>query len=138
MKIIIPGNPIAKKRPRFARRGKFMAAINDQQTEEGKFLLLAREQINEQLSGPLVVSCKFVMSRPKGHYGAGRNSGILKPSAPQHHVGKPDMDNLIKFAWDCLNGAAWGDDAQIVSMLAWKRYGENPRTEVTITPYIED
>jgi Holliday junction resolvase RusA-like endonuclease len=31
--ITIPGKPIAKKRPRFARRGKFVTTYNDQQTE---------------------------------------------------------------------------------------------------------
>jgi len=42
------GVPIAKKRPRFARRGKFVTTYNDQETEEGKFLLFIREQWKQE------------------------------------------------------------------------------------------
>jgi hypothetical protein len=34
----IPGIPIAKKRPRFMRRGKFVQTYNCQESEEGRFM----------------------------------------------------------------------------------------------------
>ena len=134
IKIIIPGIPIAKKRPRFARRGRFTVAYNDQQTEEGKFLLLAREMLNGfYATGPIAMGFCFVFPRPKSHYGAGKNSDKLKPSAPVYHVTRPDMDNLIKFVKDCLNGEAWKDDSQVCLYdNAVKCYGDNPRTVITI------
>lgn len=134
MKIIIPGPPIAKKRPRFARIGKGVRTYSDQETEEGKFVLFARQQITQRFDGPLVMVCKFVMPRPKGHYGTGKNSGKLRPSAPVCHTTKPDTDNLIKFVWDCLNGEAWKDDTQIVGIEAKKFYADDgePRTEIEI------
>jgi phage terminase large subunit GpA-like protein len=35
--ITIPGPPIAKKRPKFARRGKFVTTYNPQDSEEGRW-----------------------------------------------------------------------------------------------------
>lgn len=129
----IPGKPIAKARPRFFRKGKYVGTYNAQQTEEGKFLALVTQQwTHPALTGPLVIDCVFYMPRPKYHYGTGRNSGKLKPSAPVFHVRKPDTSNLVKFIEDCLNGVCWKDDSQIYQITATKRYGEEPRTEITI------
>jgi len=131
--LTIPGTPIAKKRPRFARRGKFVQTYNDQQTEEGRWLWEVKAQWSgEPMAGPLVMYVKFVMPRAKGHYGTGRNADILKPSAPGHHTKKPDLDNLVKFAKDCLNGVTWGDDSQVVLLHATKEYGEHPHTVIDI------
>ena len=136
MPIIIPGIPIAKKRPRFARRGKFVTTYSDQQTEEGRFYLEAKQQICcKALNGtPVHIKLTFEMPRPKSHYGTGRNAGKLKPSAPEEHTSKPDLDNLIKFVFDCLNGLAWVDDTQVIGMSAEKIYaldGE-PKTIIGI------
>ncbi len=132
----IPGIPIAKARPRFARRGKFTATYSSQETEEGKFLWEVRQQHDGKLlEGALSMDLEFVFIRPKGHYGTGRNAGVLKKSAPEHHIKKPDNDNLQKFVKDCLNGEAYGDDCQVVFVSAKKRYvdsGESPCTLIRI------
>jgi crossover junction endodeoxyribonuclease RusA len=134
IRITVEGAPIAKKRPRFVRRGKYVATYNPQETEEGRFLLLAMGQIPGALKGPLKVECEFFMPRPGGHYGTGRNAGVLKASAPAYHTGKPDADNLAKFCLDVLNGAAWKDDSQIVEMAATKKFADDgcPRTVIKI------
>lgn len=133
MEIIVQGEPISKKRPRFARRGKFVTTYSEQETEEGRFLLEAKQQIKQApMEGPLRVSCCFYMPRPKKHFGTGKNAGKLKDNAPIYHTSKPDIDNLKKFALDCLKGAAWGDDCQIVHIEAWKKYDEHPRTVMEI------
>jgi Holliday junction resolvase RusA-like endonuclease len=132
MNIVIEGAPIAKKRPRFARRGQFVQTYNDQETEEGKWLLLAKGQVKDLFQGPLKVKMLFAMPRPKGHFGTGKNAAKLKPSAPQQHTKKPDLDNLVKFAKDCLNGVAWRDDSQVFELEARKIYGDRPRTEIII------
>lgn len=130
---IIPGNPIAKKRPRFARRGKFVTTYNDQETEEGRFLWEVKQQLKQPpLEGPIKISCIFYMSRPKNHYGTGKNAGKLKLNAPTLYTKKPDLDNLEKMVFDCLNHVAWKDDSQIVESVARKIYSENPRTEIKI------
>ena len=131
--IIILGSPVAKRRPRFARRGKLTAIINDQETEEGRFLFAAQFQWRKPpLIGPLAIDLLFIMPRPKAHYGTGKNVTILKPTSPRYHSAKKrfDIDNCIKFALDCLNELVYEDDGQVAVISAVKRYGERPRTEI--------
>lgn len=135
--IVIHGKPIAKKRPRFARRGKFVVTYNDQQTEEGRALLSIREQMDNKTitAKPLVMRARFVFPRPKSHFGSGKNQDRLKESAPIHHIVKPDVDNCLKFIMDICTGEVWQDDTQVFSIYAEKRYcgaNEQPRTEITL------
>ena len=132
MKITIQGKPIAKARPRFARRGKFVVTYNDQETEEGRWLWEAKSQVDQCFAGPVWISCHFYMPRPKGHFGTGKNTGKLKARAPEYHVKKPDIDNLEKFVYDCLKGLSWNDDSQIVEKYGKKIYSEDPHTVIKI------
>jgi Holliday junction resolvase RusA-like endonuclease len=136
IKIIIQGQPIAKKRPRFARMGKFVKTYSDQQTEEGKAYMIIAEQMkyHEKFIGvPLRVDTTFYFKRPKSHYGTGKNANILKPSAPKYPITKPDRDNCQKFIYDVCNGLVWDDDSRIVDGTPRKRYdNNNPRTEIEI------
>lgn len=135
IEIVIKGEPIGKARPRFVRRGKFVSTYSAQATEEGRWILMAQEQIKAPCSGPLHVSCEFYMKRPKGHYGTGKNAGVLKDWAVEaQHTKKPDIDNLVKFCFDCLNGIAWDDDAAVVSCSCLKQFddGDGPRTIIKV------
>jgi crossover junction endodeoxyribonuclease RusA len=81
------------------------------------------------LVGPVSMTIAFIMPRPKGHYGSGRNSAVLKESAPRWPVGKPDLDKLLRAALDGMTGIVYADDAQIVQMQVGKRYpgpGDGP------------
>jgi len=64
--------------------------------------------------GPVAISMCFSLTRPKSHFGA---KG-LKASAPLHHSGKPDADNLAKLVMDQItkSGKVWRDDSQVVSL----------------------
>jgi len=132
IEIIIEGKPIAKKRPRFFRRGKHVGTYNDQKTEEGRFILLAKEQFKRNpISGPIDLWLKFYMPIPKSTSKKNRelmNLGLIR------HTKRPDLDNLIKFVKDCLNGLAWEDDSQVCRLEASKLYDDNPRTEIRIFP----
>jgi Holliday junction resolvase RusA-like endonuclease len=127
--IIVKGAPIAKKRPRFARIGKGVRTYNAQETEEGRWLWEAGQQIKDTLGGPLKASFRFYMPIPKSTTKKARRAILDGENA---HIKKPDLDNLVKFAKDCLNGAAWGDDSQVCEMVARKQYDEQPRTEIVI------
>ena len=136
LKIVIPGRPIAKNRPRFFRRGKGVGVYSDQEAEAKRWIVLANSQIDGRVTDvPVHLDMVFVLPRPKGHYGTGRNAGKIKDSSPSHPKGRPDIDNYIKFCMDCINGTGkvWKDDSQVVSMVAVKRYGETPRTEIEIS-----
>lgn len=132
MNIIIQGAPIAKKRPRFVRRGKFVGTYNPQETEEGRWLLEAKGQVAEKLEGPIEMIINFFMPIPKSTSKKKTNemaSGLID------HIKKPDLDNLIKFAKDCLNGVAWRDDSQVVAIRAIKKYSREPRTEIFLKEF---
>jgi len=70
--------------------------------------------------GPVAISMCFSLPRPKSQFGA---KG-LKPSAPLHHSGKPDADNLAKLVMDQItkSGKVWRDDSQVVSLRVEKTW----------------
>ena len=75
------------------------------------------------MTGALVIEVVFRLPRPKGHYGTGRNTGNLKPSAPLFPAGRPDLDKLLRSTFDALGEAGiWGDDAQVVAARGRKVY----------------
>jgi len=81
------------------------------------------------------------MKRPKSHYRTGKYKGMVKEkfqSIPMDK--KPDIDNLIKFVLDALQGqnAYFVDDSQVVRILAEKIYSDNPRTEIMIVEEYEE
>ena len=133
MKIEIPGKPIAKKRPRFARIGKFVKTYSDQKTEEGRFQIMAMEQVkktlSEPLQGPINLFCSYRMPIPKSWH---KKRFQEARDGRRMHTSKPDLDNLIKFSKDCLNSIAWNDDSQIVMVSAEKFYSDNPATVLYI------
>lgn len=130
--IQIKGNPIAKKRPRFARRGKFVAVINDQENEEGRFLWEVRQQYRglPPLEGPLCVTIFFCLSIPGS---TSKTKASLMATGEILPTKRPDLDNCIKFVLDCLNGEIWEDDKQITSLQAKKFYGPHSFTKIMIT-----
>lgn len=84
------------------------------------------------LDGPLGFKVTFYVQRPKSHFGTGRNARTLKDSAPAYPAVKPDTTKLVRAIEDALTGIVWRDDAQVVTQVAFKRYGEPERAEVTV------
>jgi len=86
----------------------------------------------EPLRGALAVSFAFIMPRPKGHYGTGRNGDKLKDSAPIRHTNKPDALKLARSTEDALTAIVWHDDSQTAKLTIIKVYGEWPGVYITI------
>jgi crossover junction endodeoxyribonuclease RusA len=86
------------------------------------------------LEGPVGAQITFRMPRPKGHYGTGRNAGVLKDSAPRYPASMPDLDKLLRAIFDALTDAhVWRDDGQVVFATTSKQYAEEGRIGVEIT-----
>lgn len=138
IKIEIQGEPIPKARPRFAMHGKFIKVYDyqDKLKNQTKLDIVEQMKFNKPdfFNSPVNVRCVFHMPRPKSHYGTGKNKEILKKLAIyEKHIKKPDVDNLVKFIFDCLNGIVWRDDSQVVWCDAVKKYCDDiPKTEITI------
>lgn len=123
---VIPGNPVALARPRFAR-----SRIFDSQKAEKLVAMLALENIHAGLPAydkPLHLDITFFMVIPKSH-----NKRSKKTAQPDPHSYKPDLDNLIKLVGDVGTKAGlWKDDCIIASIESRKIYDANPRTEFTV------
>lgn len=81
------------------------------------------------LTGPIRFSVTAYLPMPK--------TISKKRRAAAMPVVRPDLDNYVKQVEDALLGYAYRDDAQIVTIIARKRYGEPPRWEITLDE-IED
>lgn len=81
------------------------------------------------LRGPLVLVVTFMLRRPAGHYGTGKNATALRAGAPLFPAVKPDATKLLRAIEDALTGIIWADDAQIVSQVALKRYAHLDQPE---------
>lgn len=126
----IPGKPIAKKRPRFARVGKFVRTYNPQETEEGRWMWEVKSQLPEDftpLSGPVKIRAQFSFPYPASY-------GKRKRQERLWHWNdkKPDLDNLEKFALDCLRNLVIGDDAAVCEMHSAKTYSDESGTRIEI------
>jgi len=124
-----------KKRP-----GKQRVIITDQTKQAGKnwrsdVRAAAKTKLSKNhtpLEGPLYLVVHFYFSRPKSHYRTGKNAHLLKDSAPEYHVGRPDMTKLLRAIEDALNNFVWKDDSQIVRQWAFKDYDQIPGALVRI------
>lgn len=82
---------------------------------------------------PVRVSIRFEFTRPKGHFGSGRNTNAIKASRiTARPVGKPDLTNIVKRIEDALTGIVWRDDAQVVESWSIKLYGETDLIFITV------
>ena len=52
------------------------------------------------ITGPCRVTLTASFCRPQSHYGSGRNSEVLKASAPIMHAQKPDADKVARAILD--------------------------------------
>jgi Holliday junction resolvase RusA-like endonuclease len=74
---------------------------------------------------PVSLSITFLLERKAGHYGTGRNAGILRPSAPQFPGAMPDLSKLVRATEDALtNAGVWRDDGQVVTLHVAKRWAD--------------
>lgn len=84
-------------------------------------------------SGPLRVSFEFFRRRPRGHYGTGRNDGVLKAGAALlRPVARPDVLKLARSVEDALTEIVWTDDSVIVDERLSKTWGTVEGVRVTV------
>lgn len=131
--LTIYGVPQALKRHRHRSVGKFVQTYDPSSGDKEDFLwkAISDNKPDTPFLGAIELNLIFYMPRPKSHFGSGRNENVLKASAPKYHTKKPDLDNLIKFVKDALNGVYWKDDCQIYQL------GDTKKVYTAMTPRIE-
>lgn len=130
VEFVIPGKPMGKQRPKFARRGRFTTTYTPKKTREyEKKVKIEYNKVNRgrYLEGPLSINIKGVFEIPSSVSKKKRKEMVGKA-----HDKKPDADNLGKIILDPLNKLAYNDDGQVSRLNIEKIYGEDPRVEVKI------
>ena len=135
--VTIPGEPVGKGRPRFTKSG---TPYTPQKTRayENKvaflYKLAARGQ-KFQRHVPVVIEIRAFYEIPQSDSKRQRErklSGAILPCK------KPDIDNVVKAMLDAINGIAYEDDAQVVTISASKAYSERPRMEIRVSDVMRE
>ncbi|MGV2914620.1 RusA family crossover junction endodeoxyribonuclease [Streptomyces alfalfae] len=94
--------------------------------------LRARKRGWTPLVVPLDAEMIFTLTRPKTHFGSGRNAGRVLPSAPLLPLGVPDLSKLARSTEDALTTAGvYRDDALLVD---YRRLRKRYHTDHGRTP----
>lgn len=132
VRLVIPGAPVGKGRPRFDSRN--MRTHTDKKTERAEKDVRAvwREAGAPRLpEGPIVAHIKIYTDRPKDHFtskGALSAAGLRAPFP----IRKPDLDNSAKMLLDALNDRAYRDDAQVVELHVRRMWTDEQNPAATV------
>lgn len=124
----IPGECVAKGRPRYTRFGR---AYTPKKTAD--FEQFVKQQIKSQgaemSKGPFETTILVFKEVPKSWSKAKKEKALLGEILP---TSRPDLDNYVKSIWDACNGVLYDDDSCIVNLHAKKRYAEEAHTFLII------
>lgn len=116
VRLVIPGAPVGKARPRVTSHGTFTPAKTRRAEQDVRSIW--REAGGHCLpDGPVVAHIHIYVDRPASHYTSKGELNATGRRTP-FPVRKPDIDNQIKLFGDSLNGLAYRDDSQIVEIHA--------------------
>jgi len=138
VKFFVPGIPVSagSKRAFKTKTGKviMVPASNKQRPwmDSVRWAAINAFERQVKIEGPISLEAIFVLPRPKGHYGTGKNLGILKKNAPAFCATRPDLSKLVRAIEDSITSIIWRDDSQVVETKASKIYGETPGVHITI------
>ena len=128
----IDGNPVGKGRPRFARMGNLVRTYNEKKTTDYedivRFHTLTAMGSTDPLETPVAVYLYFRLPIPQSYTKKRTEaclSGLERPK-------RPDIDNLAKSVLDGMNGVAFKDDSQIVSLHCTKIYATEPGVDILV------
>lgn len=131
LKITIPGNPVAKGRPRLGRYTTYTPQKTKDYEKQIQVEFLNQKPPGfKKLEGALRMDIFAYMPIPKST--SKKQLKILQLEKIPHQK-KPDFDNLGKIVSDALNDLAYKDDGQIADGRVRKIYSKNPRMEVFIS-----
>lgn len=129
----IPGQPVPKGRPKFARRGAHVVAYTPANTASYESLVKHVASIamcgREPSAAPIALAVTLNLQIPASW---SKKRRALAASGAICATKKPDADNVLKGIKDGCNGIVWRDDAQVVRIMLDKRYSETPSAVVRI------
>ena len=125
--------PVAKGRPRYAKRGNFVQTYTPKKTVDYEDVIRENAKIamgtSEPLEAPLSVLLMFGMPIPASTPKKALD-GYLNGSV--RHTKKPDLDNLAKAVMDAMNNVVYLDDNQINRLTIEKKYSKLPFVSISV------
>jgi Holliday junction resolvase RusA-like endonuclease len=124
----VPGEPIPLARPRIS-----MGKMYDSQVPlKRKLFPIILNACPKEFRSifqeiPLIVQMIFYMPFPKSSTKAFIEENFHKP-----HIKRPDIDNLVKFYLDLMNGLVYTDDSLVSKIYAQKVYAPEPKTLIIV------
>jgi Holliday junction resolvase RusA-like endonuclease len=134
--ITLPGEPVAKGRPRFTKTGHAFTPAKSRNYEH--MLRVVAGQVMRSrppLQGPVLVTLEAHLPIPTAW---SKKKQRLALSGHIFPTTRPDLDNLLKGAADACNGIVWRDDKQIVEAKLTKRYSDRPRLTLIVAELAQD
>ena len=125
--LTIPGPPVGKQRARICRTGHaFTPAKTVNYEALVKQTFAAKYPDFVPMSGPLrMILSSYIMPSKE-------TTRKLKKGAKIYPTIRPDISNVLKSIEDALNGLAYVDDKQIISVYAEKKYSLRPCVEIIL------
>lgn len=128
--VTVPGDPVAKGRPRFTRTGRSYTPAKTEKFENLVRLAYSLQQPDlDPTEGPIELTVRAYFSIPKSW---SKKKQAEAATEQMKKISKPDLDNCLKAVQDGLNGVAWKDDAQVADTHTSKRYSTRPRVDIII------
>lgn len=127
IEFIVPGQPVPKGRPKFARRGKGVVAYTPAKT--AAYESLVQKAAEAAMMGrypsaqPIKLVVNLALEVPASW---SKRRRALALAGQIRATKKPDADNVLKGLKDGCNGIIWKDDAQVVCIELWKVYSATP------------
>jgi Holliday junction resolvase RusA-like endonuclease len=129
----VPGQPVAKGRPKFTNVGGFARVYTPKKTQEYEALVagIAKRAMwpIEPLLRPVEIMLELRMEIPKSWSKSKRLAAL---DGRVRATKKPDADNVLKGIKDALNGICWVDDSQVVVLTVRKLYAAEPCVIVAV------
>lgn len=129
MRFTVMGKPQGKARPRFnTHTGRTYTPSKTGAYE--RFIALCFKQAGgKKLNGAIEIKIECFYQIAKSYTKA--TKALMEKGEIQATI-KPDLDNVAKAVMDGLNGIAFDDDKQVVSLKVSKRYDREARIEVEV------
>ena len=130
---VVPGTPVGKGRPKFARRGNFTVAYTPEKTAsyENLVKIAAHEAMsgNKMIEGAAAARI-FLFVTPPASWSMKKKACALNDEI--FPTAKPDLDNCVKIIFDAMNQIVFNDDKQVVSLQVQKRFSETASVHVHV------
>ncbi|AEV24609.1 holliday junction resolvase [Azospira oryzae PS] len=130
---VIPGAPVGKGRPKFARRGSFTVAYTPEKT--ASYENLVKVKAEQAMAGrPVIEGAVSVVIwlyvTPPASWSQKKQRAALEGAILP--TSKPDVDNVVKGIFDACNDIVWRDDKQACDVVVKKRYSDTARATVQV------